>query len=270
MDLAGRTVLITGATDGLGKQVAALAVRDGAKVLIHGRDPAKAEAVAAELGQGDPVVADLASLDEVRGLADEVKARTERLDVLINNAGIGLFGSERELSEDGYELHFAINYLAHFVLTLELLPLIRAAAPSRIVNVSSIGQAPIDFDDVMLEHAYSGVDAYRQSKLAQVMFTLDLAEQLKGSGVTVTALHPGTFMNTKMVTGLGMTPQSRVEDGAAATWRLAASDEVEGNSGVFFNQFGLGRANDQAYDTGARRRLWGLSLRLAGLQPAAV
>lgn len=265
-----KTVLITGATDGLGKQTAALAAGDGARVLIHGRDRAKAEAVAAALGQEPPVIADLASLDEVRDLAEQVRARTDRLDVLINNAGIGLFAGGRELSEDGYELHFAVNYLAHFVLSLELLPLIRAAAPARIVNVSSIGQAPIDFDDVMLERAYSGMDAYRRSKLAQVMFTFDLAEQLKGSGVTVTALHPGTFMDTKMVTGAGMTPQSRVEDGAAATWRLAASDEVEGDTGVYFDQFSLGRANDQAYDAAARRRLWGLSLRLAGLQPAAV
>jgi NAD(P)-dependent dehydrogenase (short-subunit alcohol dehydrogenase family) len=271
MSLHGKTVLITGATDGLGKAVAALAAQDGARVLVHGRDPDKAEAVARELGQQEPVVADLASLEEVRALAAEVKARTGRLDVLVNNAGIGLFaGGERELSEDGYELHFAVNYLAHFLLTLELLPLLRASAPARIVNVSSIGQAPIDFDDVMLEHGYSGTQAYCQSKLAQVMFTLSLSEELKGSGISVTSLHPGTFMNTKMVTGLGLTPRSKVEDGAAATFRLAASEEVEGNTGVFFNQFSLGRADDQAYDAAARRRLWQLSLRLAGLQPAAV
>jgi NAD(P)-dependent dehydrogenase (short-subunit alcohol dehydrogenase family) len=272
-----KTVLITGSTDGVGKGVALLAARDGARVLVHGRDRKKGEAVLEEVraaGSKDAqlYVADLASLDEVRRLADEVAARETRLDVLVNNAGVALFGAleGRRESRDGHELHFAVNYLAHVLLTLKLLPLIRASAPARIVNVSSVGQAPIDFDDVMLEHGYSGQRGYCQSKLAQIMFTLDLAEQLKGTGVTVTALHPGTFMDTKMVLDAGIEPRGRVEDGAAAAYRAAVSPEVDGDTGVFFNERHLGRANDQAYDAAARRRLWALSLRLAGLQAAPV
>jgi NAD(P)-dependent dehydrogenase (short-subunit alcohol dehydrogenase family) len=277
MSMTGKTILITGATDGVGKGVAHLAAKAGARVLVHGRDRAKTAAVVAEvrIASGNDNVtgylADLASLDQVRALAAAVQEDEPRLDVLVNNAGVGLFGGGgRELSDDGLEMHFQVNYLAPFLLTLKLLPLIRQSAPARIVNVSSIGQAPIDFEDVMLEQSYSGLDGYRQSKLAQIMFTFDLSEQLKGSGVTVTAVHPGTFMNTKMVTGQGMKPQSRVEDGSAAVWRLASSPDVEGQTGVFYNELALGRANDQAYDVKARRALWNLSLRLAGLQAAAV
>jgi NAD(P)-dependent dehydrogenase (short-subunit alcohol dehydrogenase family) len=276
MSMNGKTVLITGATDGVGRHVLELAAKDGARVLVHGRDRARAEdaaqaALKAGAASAAVCLADFASLAEVRAMAAAVLAGEGRLDVLINNAGVGLFaGGERQVSRDGYELHFAVNYLAPFLLTLQLLPLVRASAPARIVNVSSLGQAPIDFGDVMLEHSYSGMQGYCQSKLAQIMFTFDLSEQLKGSGVTVTALHPGTFMNTKMVTGQGARPQSRVEDGAAATWRLASSPEVEGQTGVFYNQFSLGRANDQAYDVKARRELWALSLRLAGMTAAAV
>ena len=276
MDLQGKTVLITGSSDGLGKEVALLAARAGATVLLHGRSRAKSEPVLDEVraaGSKDAelYLADLSSLEDVRRLAEEVSARHRRLDVLLNNAGVALFGGEpRQLTADGRELHFQVNYLSHFLLTRRLLPLLEAATPARIVNVSSLGQAPVDFEDVMLEHGYSGERGYCQSKLAQIMFTFDLSEQLKGSGVTVTALHPGTFMNTKMVTDAGFAPRSKLEDGAAATYRLAASPEVEGQTGVFYNQLSLGRANDQAYDVKARRELWNLSLRLAGLQAAAV
>ena len=189
-----------------------------------------------------------------------------RWDVLVNNAGVALFGDKpRQASRDGLELHFQVNYLAPFLLTHLLLPAIRAAAPARVVNVASIGQAPIDFADVQLERSYSGLQAYRQSKLAQIMFTIDLAERLRGTGVTVTALHPGTLMNTKMVLGQGMTPQTPVEEGIAATVRLAVSADVEGETGVYFNQQTPQRANEQAYDAAARRRLWELSVKLAGL-----
>jgi NAD(P)-dependent dehydrogenase (short-subunit alcohol dehydrogenase family) len=272
MSMKGKTVLVTGATDGLGKLVATMLADEGASVLVHGRDRQKGEATLAEItfATGSASLefyrADLSSLDEVRELAREVQARHGRLDVLINNAGVGLFGGgERQTSRDGLELHFQVNYLAPFLLTRLLLPTLKASAPSRIVNVSSIGQAPLDFDDVQLERSYSGVQGYCQSKLAQIMFTIDLAEELKGSGVTVTSLHPGTFMNTNMVSGAGMKPQTPVEDGAEAVVRLAASPDVEGVSGVFFNQQAPGRANEQAYDAGARRRLWDLSERLAGL-----
>lgn len=272
MDLRGKTVLITGSTDGLGKNVAVLAAKAGATVLLHGRSRQKAEPVLEEVrraGPGDAelYLADLASLDDVRRLAKEVAAGRPRLDVLINNAGVFLAGDKpRQESRDGLELHFAVNYLAPFLLTELLLPLLKASAPSRIVNVSSIGQAPIDFDNVQLERSYSGVQGYCQSKLGQIMFTIDLAERLKGSGVTVMSLHPGTFMDTNMVVGQGLKPQSRVEDGAEATFRLAFSPEHAAETGGFYNQFQPGRANAQAADASARRRLWDLSERLTGLQ----
>ncbi len=270
--LERKTILITGATDGLGRLVAEMAARDGATVLLHCRSPAKGQAALAEIkaATGNHRLkvyrADFVSLDEVRSLAAAVARDHPRLDGLLNNAGVALFRPEqaREVSREGHELHFAVNYLAPFLLTRLLLPQIEAAAPSRIVNVASIGQAPVDFDDVMLERTYSGRQAYSQSKLAQIMFTLTLAERLQGTGVTVTALHPGTFMNTKMVAAAGMTPQSRVEDGAEATFRLLASPDVEGVTGVYYNQLALGHPNAQAEDAEARLRLWEVSSQISG------
>ncbi|MBV8189069.1 MAG: SDR family NAD(P)-dependent oxidoreductase, partial [Alphaproteobacteria bacterium] len=210
--------------------------------------------------------ADLASLAEVRRLADEVRAATDRLELLINNAGIGTAGEGRQTSADGHELRFAVNYLSHFLLTYRLLPLIRACAPARIVNVSSAGQQAIDFSDVMLTGNYSGVAAYCQSKLAQIMFTVDLAGELEGSGVIANALHPSSYMNTTMVKRAGVSPMSRVEDGAAAILKLAVGPELEGRSGLYFNVQREARANAQAYDAAARRRLRELSLELTGLK----
>ena len=265
MNLQGKTVLITGATDGLGKEVALLAAKAGATVLLHGRSRSKAEPVLEQVrraGSADAelYLADLESLDEVRKLAAEVLARHRRLDVLINNAGILRAGeTPRAENAAGVELHFQVNYLAPFLLTRLLLPLLKAAAPARIVNVSSLGQAPIDFEDVQLTHSYSGMQGYCQSKLAQIMFTIDLAEELEGAGVTAMSLHPGTFMNTNMVVGQGMTPQSKVEDGARATFEMAFSAEHAGKTGGFYNQFNPGHPNPQAADAEARKRLWALS-----------
>jgi NAD(P)-dependent dehydrogenase (short-subunit alcohol dehydrogenase family) len=188
--------------------------------------------------------------------------------VLINNAGIGSGAppARRQVSADGYELRFAVNYLAHFLLTYRLLPLLRRSTAARIVNVASVGQQPIDFEDVMLENAYDGLRAYRQSKLAQVMFTFDLAEELSGSGVTVNSLHPASLMNTKMVreTDYFGGPISTVEEGARAVESLATSPELEGVSGEYFNGQQRARANAQAYDEEARRRLRELSRQLTG------
>jgi NAD(P)-dependent dehydrogenase (short-subunit alcohol dehydrogenase family) len=272
MDMNGKTVLVTGSTDGVGRYVAAQLAAAGAKVLIHGRDRDRAKTLAEEIrraGHGEAVFyqADLSSLAGVRQLADAVLADHKRLDVFISNAGIGsrTQGAEWRESADGYELRFAVNYLSGFLLAHLLLPLLRASAPSRIVNVASLGQHPIDFDDVMLTKDYSGTRAYAQSKLAQIMFTIDLASELEGSGVTVNSLHPATYMNTTMVREGGISPISTVEQGGAAILHLAAGDDVAGKSGLFFNGMREAQANPQAYDDAARRRLRALSLELTGL-----
>ncbi|MER9406585.1 SDR family oxidoreductase [Mesorhizobium caraganae] len=268
MDLKDKTILITGSTDGVGRVVAQRLGAGGARVLVHGRDAARGKAAVAEIetvgGKAEFLAADLASLAEVRRLAEAVLARTNRLDILINNAGIGTAGAKRQLSADGFELRFAVNYLAGFLLTSELLPLLKASSPSRIVNVASAGQQAIDFDDVMLTRSYDGVRAYCQSKLAQILFTIDLAEELKGSGVTVNALHPASYMNTTMVRQAGVTPWSSVETGADAILNLATSPALEGRSGLYFDGQKESRADAQAYDAKAREQLRALSLDLLG------
>jgi len=275
MNMDGKTVLVTGSTDGVGRYVAARLAAAGAKVLIHGRDAGRGKALADEIrraGHGEAVFyqADLSSLAGAGGLADAVIADNERLDVFISNAGIGSQndGPARQISVDGHELRFAVNYLAGFVLAYRLLPLLKASAPSRIVNVASLGQHPIDFDDVMITKGYSGSRAYAQSKLSQIMFTIDLADELKGTGVTVNSLHPATYMNTTMVRAGGIAPISTVEQGGEAILHLAEGDDMAGKSGLFFNGMNQAQANPQAYDAAARKRLRALSLELTGLSAA--
>src|ERR1700733_1652280 len=255
MKMNGKTVLITGSTDGVGRYVAAKLAAAGADVLIHGRDQARAKTLADEIrreGHGNATFyqTDLSSLAGTRTLAESVIAGHQRLDVLISNAGIGSTspGSERQLSADGHELRFAVNYLSGFLLARLLLPLLKASAPSRIVNVASLGQHPLDFDDVMLTRGYTGTRAYAQSKLSQIMFTIDLAQELAGSGVSVNALHPATYMDTTMVRRAGVTPMSSVEEGAEAILNLGASDGPGGRSGCYFNGLREARAHAQAYD----------------------
>jgi len=275
MKMDGKTVLITGSTDGVGRYVATQLATAGAKVLIHGRDRARAKTLSDEIkraGGGEPVFyqADLSSLADTRKLADAVLADHRRLDVFISNAGIGSQnnGPARQTSADGHELRFAVNYLSGFLLAHRLLPLLKASAPSRIVNVASLGQHPIDFDDVMITKGYNGSRAYAQSKLSQIMFTIDLAEALKGSGVTVNSLHPATYMNTTMVRAGGITPMSTVEQGGEAILHLVTGDDVVNKSGLFFNGMNEAKANPQAYDVEARKRLRALSLELTGLPGA--
>jgi NAD(P)-dependent dehydrogenase (short-subunit alcohol dehydrogenase family) len=257
-DLAGKAVLITGATDGLGRGVAREVAAAGGTALVHGRSPERIDATLAEVPGARGYRADLASLAQVRDLAAHVRDNEPRVDVLVNNAGIGT--GERELSQDGYELRFAVNYLAGFLLTRELLSLLEASAPARIVNVASAGQMPIDFDDVMLERDYSGVRAYCQSKLAQIMFTIDLAERLDGAGVTVNSLHPATYMPTKIVSS----PVSTLEEGVDATLRLVADQGLDGVSGRYFNGLREAAPDPQADDPQARRQLRELSEKLVG------
>jgi NAD(P)-dependent dehydrogenase (short-subunit alcohol dehydrogenase family) len=272
MKMEGKTVLITGSTDGVGRYVAEKLAAAGANVLIHGRDKERAKSLADDIrrqGYAGPTFypADLSSLSGVRQLAEAVLADHKRLDLFISNAGVGsrTLGTERRVSVDGYELRFAVNYLSGFLLAYLLLPVIKASAPSRIVNVASLGQHPIDFDDVMITKGYNGTRAYSQSKLSQIMFTIDLANELKGSGVTVNSLHPATYMNTTMVREGGITPVSTVEQGGEAILHLAVGDDVAGKSGLFFNGMHEAQANPQAYDVTARKKLRDVSLELTGL-----
>ncbi len=211
-----RVVLITGSTDGLGREVTRRLAAEGAHVIIHGRNPQRGHALVDEIAAGGKgsarfYQADFASLAEVRRFASEIRRDYAKLDVLVNNAGVLL--PQRELSHDGHELVFAVNYLSGYLLTYLLLPLLEAGTSPRIVNVSSIAASPLDFSNLMLERGYSLWGAYGQSKLAQVMFTIDLAEELKGKGIVVQSLHPSTYMDTNMVRSNGVTPASTVEQG---------------------------------------------------------
>ena len=266
--LEEQTILVTGATDGLGRGLAGELAAAGATVLIHGRDEQRVretiEKLRSETGNERLhfLRADFSSLCEVHGLACQLVAEFDRLDALVNNAGIGTTvpgGGERMESRDGYELRFAVNYLAGYLLTRRLTPLLEQSGPARVVNVSSAGQAPIDFDDVMLERRYDPTQAYCQSKLAQVLFTFDLAEQLAGSGVTANCLHPGTYMPTKMVIEGGITPMTALEEGVKATMRLVADPDLDGVTGRYFNGTREAEPDRQANDVEARRRLRELS-----------
>ncbi|WP_319689288.1 SDR family NAD(P)-dependent oxidoreductase [Streptomyces sp. ME19-01-6] len=286
--VAGRTVLITGSTDGLGRELAVRLAAEGAHVLVHGRDAERAEEVCERIreatagsasghgpgsgadsgagpatarGSAEVLLADLADLRAVDRLADQVLARCDRLDVLINNAGLGGGppGRGREESADGYELRFAVNYLAGYHLTRRLLPLLTRSAPARVVNVASVGQRALDFTDVMLECGYDRSHAYAQSKLAQIMFTFDLAEELDPAAVFVGALHPATYMATTMVREAAVAPWSTVQEGAQAVLHLLSAPARGVPSGRYFNGTEESRADPQAYDAQARRRLRELS-----------
>jgi NAD(P)-dependent dehydrogenase (short-subunit alcohol dehydrogenase family) len=269
-DAARPVALVTGSTDGLGREVALRVAATGAHVIVHGRNRERGEAVVAEIeraGKGTARfhAADLASLAEVRRLAESVLRDYDRLDILINNAGIAQLGDDgaRRVSGDGHELTFAVNYLSHFLLTHLLLPRLIESAPARIINVASVGQSPIDFDDINLERDWSGGRAYGQSKLAQIMFTFDLAAELQGRNVTVNALHPATYMDTNMVTSAGIEPRSTVEQGALAVMRLVTDPSA--GTGQFFNGTRPARANGQAYDPEARAQLRAWSRRVTGV-----
>ncbi|MCK9928601.1 SDR family NAD(P)-dependent oxidoreductase [Frankia sp. Mgl5] len=266
-----RTVLITGATDGHGRALAHRLAAEGTTLILHGRDPDKLARTADDIQTAHRVSrprimqADLAELAQVRRLASDVQAVTDRLDVLVSNAGIGAGhpdGRTRRTSADGYELRFAVNYLAGFLLTLDLLPLLRRSAPARIVNVASIGQHPLDLGDLMIERGYSGTRAYGQSKLAQIMSGFELAQRLPGAEVTVNSLHPATYMPTKIVLAEIGHHIDSIDDGVSATHRLVTDDAVAGVTGRFFDRTRDTRPNIQAYGEQARAELWRRSLEL--------
>jgi NAD(P)-dependent dehydrogenase (short-subunit alcohol dehydrogenase family) len=264
------TILVTGSTDGIGKLAATILAKQQARVLIHGRNPQKLSTVVKEIqiNSGNPNVegfnANFDSLKNVRELASAILSEYSILDVLINNAGIDLI-KDRQISQDGYELKFAVNYLAPFLLTNLLIPALKRGKPSRIVNVASIGQHNINFDDIMFEKNFDPHRAYRQSKLALIMFSFVLAEKVKDLGISVNALHPGTYLDTKMVRNAGIKPLGKAEKGAEAEVYLATSPELEGVTGQYFDVKNVSNAMNQAYDVEARKRLWNISMKLTGL-----
>ena len=265
--------LVTGATDGLGRALAERLAVLGMTLHIHGRSAEKLERAREEIvaASGNDRVsvhrADFASLAEVRALADEVGA-LDALHLLINNAGIGSGlpdSPDREESKDGIELRFAVNYLAGFVLTERLLPLLERSAPARIVMVASLGQAALDFDDPLLERSlYEGRRAYAQSKLAQITYANELAARLLATGITVNSLHPATFMPTKIVLDERGTSVDSLDRGVESTVRVAVDPELDTVTGHFFDREQEARAEAQAYDPDAQRRLRELSEKLAG------
>jgi NAD(P)-dependent dehydrogenase (short-subunit alcohol dehydrogenase family) len=255
-------ILITGASDGLGRALAMTLAERGHQLLVHGRDSKRLADVAERTG-GVPIQADLASLAEVRRLAQAVPGD---LDVLVNNAGVGFGapGHERQLSADGFELRLAVNYLAPYLLTRLLLPALLRSTPARIVNVASVGQARFDLDDPMLEGGYDGVLAYRRSKLALVAHTFDLAAELDGTGVTVNCLHPASLMPTTMVRESGWQEINTLEQGLRATLRSVVDPGLAEVTGRYFDGERESRALDQAYDLEFRRRLRKLTESLIG------
>jgi NAD(P)-dependent dehydrogenase (short-subunit alcohol dehydrogenase family) len=273
IDMSRRTILITGASQGLGRGIALELAERGHTVLLHGRDRTRIEAAASEVRDtvaGASVrtyLADLADLDQVHDMAARIRAAEPRLDALVNNAvaGGGTEPLRRELSRQGHELRFAVNHLAPYTLIRDLLPLLTASAPARVVNVASIGQEAVDFDDVMLERDYEGLRAYCRSKLAMVMATFELAAELEGTGVTVNTLHPAHLMDTAGVREYGLTPVTGIEEGVRPTVRLVLDPDLEATTGRYFDQFTDARAHEQAYDPGARKRLMELTHRLLGL-----
>jgi NAD(P)-dependent dehydrogenase (short-subunit alcohol dehydrogenase family) len=289
-EMADRVALVTGATRGLGRVVALELARQGATVLLVGRDRdrtlAAAEACRAQRGGGavDPLVADLSSLAEVRRLGEEVRRRYPRLHVLINNAG-AIF-ARRQVTVDGFERTFALNHLAPFLLTDVLLETLKASAPSRIVNVSSRShrRGAIDFRDLQGARRYGlgGRRAYSQSKLANVLFTYELARRLDGTGVAVNAVHPGVVAtdfgrNNGGLTGLVTRLAKRLfrrfvltpEEGADTILYLASSPEVEGVSGKYWVRRRPVPSSAASYDESTQRRLWDVSARLTGVAAPA-
>lgn len=271
VSMEGRICVVTGATAGIGKATALGLATMGATVIIVARDAAKSARTVDEIEKAVPgstvdvVLANFASLDAVRAAAAEIAKRYGAVHVLVNNAGVA--NKNRLESVDGFELTLAVNHLAPFLFTRELMPLLRAGAPSRIVNVASVAEkhGPIDFDDLQSTRGYRGFRVYGKSKLANILFTYELAARITGSGVTANCVHPGavaTDMLKKlpwllytMISPFLLTP----EQGAATQIYLASSPQVEGVSGGYFVKGKASRSSERSYDVASRKRLWEVS-----------
>jgi len=272
--MKGKHILITGATDGIGKQTAIELAAEGASVIIHGRNAEKAQNVMSEIrkstGNGSAIYvdADLSSLREVKKMAESLKKELERIDVLINNAGV--FVRDQQFSVDGIEMTFAVNHLAHYALTIQLLPLLRQANKARVITVSSVAHrnSPrIDFTDLMEINSYIDYSAYALSKMANVMFSNELAQRLDGTGITSNSLHPGVISTKLLFSGFGISGNP-VSDGSKTSVFLASHPAVEGLSGKYFSDSKQGEASPYSYDPEVRKNLWTLSEKLAGINIA--
>lgn len=283
--MKGKVCLVTGATSGIGEVAATELARREARVVLVGRSLERCDATAARIrvaaayADVDALVADLSVQAEVRRLAEQVRERYDRLDVLLNNAG-GMF-LERHESADGIEMTLALNHFSYFILTDELLPLLKKSAPARIINVASDAHkgATLDFDDLECRRRYSGWRAYQRSKLANILFTYELARRLEGTGVTANTLHPG-FVRTRFfesftgwagfITRLGASLIAiNADEGARTSIYLATSPEVEKVSGQYFVRCKPARSSPQSHDRQAALRLWQISEEMSSRVPIA-
>lgn len=268
--LQGTTILVTGATDGIGKETAHALAAMGAHTIIHGRDPRKTARVKEEVilasgnNEVETAVADLQAMANVRDLADEIRSRVDNLDVLINNAGT--YQQTYQETPDGFEMNFAVNHLAPFLLTNLLLELIKDSAPARIITLSSSAHksARLDLENLNAEKKFHGWGAYCVSKLGNLLFTFALARRLEGSGVTVNALHPGTI-DTKMLAKLGLEGKS-VEEGAETPVYLASSPDVANVSGEYFRNKQIAEPSDTARDQDLQEKFWQICVKMVNLR----
>jgi NAD(P)-dependent dehydrogenase (short-subunit alcohol dehydrogenase family) len=268
--LSNKTILITGATDGIGKESARQLAMMDAKVIIHGRNQEKAERVRKEImvaasnEKVETMIADLSSLNQVRSLADQVLSTHEHIDVLINNAGI--YTTSKAITSDGFEMTFAVNHLAHFLLTNLLLDRIKASAPARIITVSSSAHsdARFDIDNLNAEKKFHGWGAYCISKLANLLFTFALARRLSSSGVTANSLHPG-FINTNIL-GRDVAGRKPVAEGAETPVYLASSKEVEAVTGQYFYQKQITPPSELSRNAALQEHFWEISKKMTNLE----
>ena len=271
IEMQEQIVLVTGSTDGIGKETALQLADKGAEIILHGRNQEKGRRVLKEIRNRTGnnrlqfFLADLSSQSQVRNLAAEIKDNYNHLHVLINNAGT--FQQDRTMTEDGLETTFAVNYLAPFLLTHELLDLMKISAPSRIINVASIAHRDgiMDWSNLQGERHYEGFDAYASSKLALILFTYALAARLKGTNITANCLHPGVTRTKLLRAGFGDYPGDAPERGAQTSVYLASSPKVEGMSGQYYEACEVVRSSPITYDRWTQEELWRLSEKLTGL-----
>jgi NAD(P)-dependent dehydrogenase (short-subunit alcohol dehydrogenase family) len=264
-----KTILISGSTDGIGKQAAFELAELGAKVILHGRNKPKVKRVLKEMEQKtsndqlDFFIADLSSLQQIRKMAEEIQKKYSRLDVLINNAGVAM--NILEISDDGYEMTFAVNHLAVFALSLLLLDLMTQSAPSRIINVSSmVHSSSLNFENLVNPRHFDGWEVYCQSKLCNILFTYELAEKLQILGVTVNCVHPGVI-DTKLLR-VNFGGGNPVTEGSRKLVYLATAPELATVTGKYFYGNRQTRSNEITYDAETRKKLWNLSEKLCGLR----